>query len=69
MAEKPTYRCECHGFVPMGSGWVMQMVISDDHAAYGYRAGTSGHTSKIKSIDFERGIVETRNSIYIMEPA
>lgn len=62
-AKRSTYCCICHGFRQIGNFWVMEMTIDETHEN-GYRAGTRGHSSRVKSVDFERGIVETLNSTY-----
>lgn len=62
--ERPFYQCQVHAFIRVGNHWVMDMTVLVRHTASGYPAGTRGTTSNLLSIDFERGIAVTRNSIY-----
>lgn len=44
-----------------------RVILLDNHKAMGGNAGDTCTTSKLKSIDFERGIIVTQNSMYLFE--
>jgi hypothetical protein len=66
---KPTYKCIFHGLdeIAGGCGYRLDMTVLQHHAS-GAPKGTRGRSSLLKSIDFERGIAVTLNSIYQFEP-
>ena len=66
MGNKPVYFCNFIGMnrAPGGKTWHMCIEILEPHKASGKPAGWVGNTSAILSMDFERGICVTLNSIY-----
>lgn len=61
------YRCKLRRFDDCGYEWRANVMLLDDHKDLGGQAGEMCVTSAIKSIDFERGIIVTKNSIYIIK--
>lgn len=63
--SKPTYLILLHGLEQRyPTGFVLDMTILESHEASGAPTGTRGNSSLLLSIDFERGIAITLNSIY-----
>ena len=59
----PTYRCELLQIIDQGS-WRARVAIKDKHPT----GDGVLVTSSIKMIDFERGMILTKNSLYLFEP-
>lgn len=64
------YRCE---FIRLtetrAAGYVQACVrLLEDHKGAGGSAGETCFTSRVRSIDFERGILVTQNNIYTWKP-
>jgi len=69
MKAKPVYPCRYHGLDMHPTGcFRMEMTVLNKHEASGAPANSRGFTSALKSIDFERGIAVTLNSIYTFNP-
>ncbi len=58
----PTYFCEFIDLVPLDGGFAMRAVVTTPSRSF--PSGSEIRTSKLKSIDFERGIAVTQNSVY-----
>lgn len=65
---KPLYRTKIHNVIQIeGGDYVLYMTIEKPHVASGMPEGTKGYSSELLSIDFERGIAITKNSLYLFE--
>jgi len=66
---KPVIACELHGLIEGSTGhYHLEMTVLVKHEASGAPAGSRGFSSSLESVDFQRGIAVTRNSIYSFEP-
>lgn len=68
MTKRQSYRCELIAIVPLGGFYRLQVRMLEDHKGAGGLKGQDTITSNVKSIDFERGIAITKNSIYHWAP-
>ena len=61
------YRCKLLAITNEYAGeWRAKVELLDDHARFGGNKGDYCTTSKVKSIDFEKGVIQTQNSIYLI---
>jgi len=61
------YECELKDIIVYGGTHRARIIMKENHKELGGRVGESTITSPIRSIDFERCIIVTRNSIYHWE--
>ena len=71
MKVRPTVRCECQGLEvregATGDVLCMRLRLLED--AGSISNGSVGTTSAIVSIDFERGVCITLNTLYTFDPS
>lgn len=61
------YHCKANGLFQFPGGqWGLMIKVLDDHE--NAPAGSEGHTSALRSIDFEHGVAVTLNSVYVFDP-
>lgn len=66
---KPTYQCVLLALAEVDPGvFVARIVLRCYHASGRLRPGDEVGTSPLVSVDFERGIMITANSVYQFEP-
>lgn len=68
MAMTPHVSCKFIGTISSGPHTTALVELLEDHPRQSGSKGDQARTTKLKSIDFERGIAVTQNTIYLFEP-